>query len=130
MKSQSLQWSSITTGSHHRDTLPVNSSFSLPGKYFVAALVALGIVFGAASAISSPVTTSVAQAIAWTLALVFLAFSVESSSKSFTRWSLATGLALPVLALMSAMVASGFLVLAAVVVAAWITMAIIREEIE
>jgi len=94
-------------------------------RILLAAVPALAIVVATAWAVSAFETPRELQALVWSAGFVFLALAVESRKPNVTGL-LATGLALPALALLSARVAPEFTILAAVLVAAWIGAAIFR----
>ena len=129
MKTHSIEWSNI--GSEKRAaTLPtighLNHVLCLATKAFVALVPALAIVIGSAWLISAPDLMVYLQATLWTSGFVFLGLAIESE-KPVILASLATGIALPALAVLSSKVAVEFAVVAAVLVAAWVAVAIFRR---
>jgi hypothetical protein len=62
----------------------------------------------------------------WASGFIFLALAIDSE-KPAVGLQLATGIALPVLALLSSRVAGEFAIIAAVVVAAWLAASILRR---
>ena len=93
----------------------------------LAALPLVVMVVGAAWAVGMFANPYILQAVIWAAGFVFLALAVESRKPSVIAL-LATGLALPVLAILSARVAPEFAVLAAALVAEWIAAAILRRH--
>ena len=129
MQTHSSEWSdisrekntaAITTASH------LNRVLCLATRAFMALVPALAIVIGSAWLISAPDLMVYLQATLWTSGFVFFGLAIESK-KPVILASLATGIALPALAVLSSKVAAEFAVVAAVLVAAWIAVAIFRR---
>lgn len=104
----------------------LNRTLGLAAKGFTALVPALAIVVGAAWAITLPGLEQFLQASLWASGFIFLALAVDSE-KPAVGLQLATGIALPVLALLSSRVAGEFAIIAAVVVAAWLAASILRR---
>ena len=104
----------------------LNRVLRLAAKGFTALVPALAIVVGAAWAITQPSLDQFLQASLGTSGFIFLALAIDSE-KSTVGWLLATGIALPVLALLSSHVAGEFAIVAAVIVAAWVAVSILRR---
>jgi len=131
MKSHLLEWSAFTTQKENSWLDPVSSLnrlFGIAGKAFIAVTPALAILVGAAWAISVPGIEMIVQASVWAFGFIFLALAVEAGPKENFGWTLATGLLLPLLAVLSSRVASEFLVLAAAVIATWLATIIFRRQ--
>ena len=79
----------------------------------------------AAWVISTYETPAILQAMVWASGFVFLAMAMESK-KPDVGLLLATGFALPVLAVLSSKVAADFAIVAVALVAAWVAVAIFR----
>ncbi len=103
----------------------LNRILCLAAKGFTALVPALAIVVGTAWAITLPGLEQFLQASLWASGFVFLALAIDSE-KPTIGWLLATGIALPVLALLSSFVAGEFAIVAAVIVAAWMAAATLR----
>ena len=103
----------------------MNRILCLAAKGFTALVPALAIVVGTAWAITLPGLEQFLQASLWASGFVFLALAIDSE-KPTIGWLLATGIALPVLALLSSFVAGEFAIVAAVIVAAWMAAATLR----
>ncbi len=88
-------------------------------RLLLAALPALTIVLGTAWIVSTFAAPGVLHAVLWAAGFVFLALAMESS-KANAGALLATGLALPLLAILSSWVASEFAIIAAALIAAWV----------
>ena len=88
-------------------------------RAFVAAVPALTLVVGAAWLITVPELVLYLQATLWTLGFVFLGLAIESE-KPANLFALATGITLPVLAMLSSFVAVEIAVVATALVATWI----------
>jgi len=130
MKTHSLEWTHIATGNGNNLLTPfekLNAILSLAARIFVATVPSLSLVVGAAWAISVPEIAILLEAATWAAGFVFLALAVESGPRGGFGWSLATGLALPALALMSSRVAGEFLVIAAVILALWLASQILKR---
>jgi hypothetical protein len=103
----------------------LNRILCLAAKGFTALVPALAIVVGTAWAITLPGLEQFLQASIWASGFVFLALAIDSE-KPTIGWLLATGIALPVLALLSSFVAGEFAIVAAVIVAAWMAASTLR----
>jgi hypothetical protein len=99
---------------------------SLVTKAFLALVPAVAIVVGAAWLITAPDLVVYLQATLWASGFVFLGLAIDSE-KSVASLSLVTGIALPVLAVLSSRVAVEIAIVAAVLVAAWVAAAIWRR---
>lgn len=104
----------------------LNRVLCLAAKGFTALVPALAIVVGAVWAITVPSLEQYLQASLWASGFVFLALAIDSAKPTVAK-TLATGIALPVLALLSTSVASEFAIVAAVIVAAWVAASILRR---
>jgi hypothetical protein len=129
MKTHTIEWlqndfPSRTAIAGSAKTL--NRILGLAAKGFTALVPALAIVVGAVWAITLPGLEQFLQASLWASGFIFLALAVDSE-KPAVGLQLATGIALPVLALLSSRVAGEFAIIAAVVVAAWIAASILRR---
>jgi len=111
--------------------LPEKASFRRARRFgflvLLAALPVVVMVIGAAWAVSMFENPYILQAVIWAAGFVFLALAVESRKPSVGAL-LATGLALPVLAILSARVAPEFAVLAVALVAEWVAAMILRRH--
>ena len=130
MRTHTLEWSEIRTGESHVSLDPVRK---LPlllkqvARAFLALVPALGIVVAASWLITLPDQVVYLQALTWAAGFVFLGLAIESETADGAILSLATGLALPLLALLSSRVAMELVVVAAALVAAWVAAAILRR---
>ena len=104
----------------------LNRILCLAATGFTALVPALAIVVGTAWAITVPGLEQFLQASLWASGFVFLALVVESESPAIGL-PLATGIALPVLAMLSFNVASEFAIVGAVLVATWVAALILRR---
>ncbi len=104
----------------------LNRPLHLLSQGLTALVPALAIVIGAAWAITVPSLEQFLQASLWASGFIFLALAVDSEKPAIGSL-LTTGIALPILALLSSRVASEFVIVAAVVVAAWVAVAILRR---
>jgi hypothetical protein len=129
MKTHTIEWTNINQHSTAIDRNRVgrlNSILSLATKAFLALVPALAIVVAAAWLITVPNLVVYLQATLWASGFVFLGLAIDSE-KSVASLSLVTGIALPVLAVLSSRVAVEIAIVAAVLVAAWVAAAIWRR---
>lgn len=129
MKTQTIEWFHSnfprrTATTAYARTL--NRVLCLATKGFTALVPALAIVVGAAWAITVPGAEQFLQASLWASGFVFLALAVDAERPTIGV-PIATGIALPVLALLSLHVAGEFAIVAAVIVAAWVAASILRR---
>jgi len=129
MKTHSIEWSNID--SRDKAELPnpiasVNTALSLAGKAFIALVPAFAIVVGAAWLVAVPELVVYLQATLWASGFVFLGLAIESQKPAVFP-ALATGIALPVLAILSSKVAVEIAVIAAALVAVWVAVALFRR---
>jgi len=130
MKSHSLEWTNLGTresiGNRIRVTR-LNRILRQTGTLFTAAVAGLAMVVGAAWAISVPEAAMIVQATVWASGFVFLALAIEAGRSSYFSLALASGLALPVLAVLASRVAGEFLVLASALLASWVAYYILKR---
>jgi len=129
MKTHTIEWTNINNHATTTTRNPVgrvNSAMSLTTKAFLALVPALAIVVGAAWLITAPGLVVYLQATLWASGFVFLGLAIDSK-KSVASLSLVTGIALPVLAVLSSRVAVEIAIVATVIVAAWVAAAIWRR---
>jgi hypothetical protein len=129
MKTHTIEWlqndfPSGTAMAGSAKTL--NRALGLAAKVFTALVPAFAIVVGAAWAITLPGLEQFLQATLWASGFVFLALAIDSE-KPAVGLLLATGIAIPVLALLSSRVAGEFAIVAAVLVAAWVAASNLRR---
>ena len=129
MKTHTLEWFHNTT-SDRTLTVPtamsLNRILGLAAKAFTAFVPALAIVVGAAWAITMPGLEQILEASLWASGFIFLAMAVDSERPAVGPL-LFTGIALPVLALLSSRIAAEFTIVAAVLLAAWVAASILRR---
>jgi hypothetical protein len=99
----------------------------LATRAVLALVPASAILVGAAWMVSLPDLVLYLQATTWAAGFIFVGLAIESESAEASILSLATGIALPVLAALSARFAPEFLLIAAALVAAWTAAAILRR---
>ena len=129
MKTHSITWSHGNTNrnlSILESASKLNRIQHLAAKIFVALVPALAIVVGAAWAITDPSLELYLQATIWTSGFVFLGLALESKGATIGL-ALATGIILPILALLGDRLAGEFIIVAAALVAAWVAAAILRR---
>ncbi len=129
MKTQTIEWFQNDFPSRTAlagSVRTLNRVLCLAANGFTALVPALAVVVGAAWAITLPSLEQFLQASLWASGFVFLALALDSE-KPTVSGLLATGIALPVLALLSSHVAGEFTIVAAVIVAAWVAASILRR---
>ncbi len=128
MKTHAIEW----INNNHGATIaqnPVgslNRTLQLATKAFLALVPSLAILVGAAWLITVPDLVVYLQATLWASGFVFMGLAIESE-KTAGGLSLATGIALPVLAVLSSRVAVEIAIIAAALVAIWVAAAIWRR---
>ena len=129
MKTQTIEWTNINQHNTTTARNPIgslNSALSQATKAFLALVPALAIVVAATWLITAPGLVVYLQATLWASGFVFLGLAIDSE-KPVPSLSLATGIALPILAVLSSRVAVEIAIVAAVLVAAWVAAAIWRR---
>ena len=129
MKTHAIEWTNINQHNTTTARNPIgslNSALSQATKVFLALVPALAIVVAAAWLITAPGLVVYLQATLWASGFVFLGLAIDSE-KPAPSLSLATGIALPILAVLSSRVAVEIAIVAAVLVAAWVAAAIWRR---
>lgn len=106
--------------------VPLHQATHFSTRLLQALLPALAIIVGSAWAIGTFETSIVLQALIWAAGFVFLAIAVEARKLNFAGLLL-TGLALPVLAVLSSKVAVEFAIVAAALIAGWVATAIFKR---
>jgi hypothetical protein len=130
MKTHSIEWSPIHARNNTvvlRPAERLQGILRLATRAFVALVPALAIVVGAAWLVTLPNAVLYLQVLTWVSGFVFLGLAIESESAELSILNLATGIALPVLALFSARFAIELTLVAAALVAAWVAAAILRR---
>jgi hypothetical protein len=130
MKTHSIEWSSIGAPDSQVVLDPVKqlSNFmSLASRALLALVPALAIVVGAAWLITLPDLALFLQASIWAGGFIFLGLAIEAETAELSILNLATGIALPVLALLSSNAGLELVIVAATLVAAWVAAGILRR---
>jgi hypothetical protein len=131
MKSHTIEWNTINTGSTTIPTVAaagnLNNLLGLASRMFMAVVPAIAIITASAWLITAPDLVVYLQASLWALGFVYLGLAIESEESAMIA-SLATGIALPVLALLSSRVAVELAILAAALVAGWVAVVIFRRS--
>lgn len=104
----------------------VNHGLRLAAKAFLATVPALAIVVLATWLVTMPDLVVYLQVTLWASGFVFLGLAIDSESPD-NGLSLLTGIALPVLAVMSSRVAVEIAVIDSVIIALWLAVAIWRR---
>jgi len=129
MKAHSIEWTHINSRNTTIAQNPVgrlNSVLSLASRAFLALVPALAIVVGSAWLVTVPDLVIYLQATLWASGFVFMGLALDTA-KPANILSLATGIALPVLAVMSSRVSVEIAIVAAALVALWLAAAIWRH---
>jgi hypothetical protein len=130
MKTHSIEWSQIPTRDNAVVLEParqLQGLLRLATRAFLALVPALAIVVGAAWLVTLPNAVLYLQVLTWVSGFVFLGLAVESESAELSILNLATGIALPALALLSSNFAVELTIVAAALVAAWVAAAILQR---
>lgn len=98
---------------------------SLGAPSFLATVPAFAILVASGWAVGTEGAAGILQAVIWASGFLFLAFAIGSNETGFGRL-LFSGVALLLVALLSATIAIEFAVVGAAMLAAWISTAIIR----
>jgi hypothetical protein len=128
MKAHSIEWTDFnrTYTTTRNPVGSLNSVFQLVTKTFLALVPALAIAVGAAWLVTVPDLIIFLQAGLWASGFLFLGLAIDSE-ESMVAPSLATGIALPVLAVLSSRIAPEIAIIAATLVAVWVAAAIWRR---
>jgi len=130
MKTYSIEWSPVTSRESRVILNPIRlmpGVLGLVARTLLALLPAVAIGLGATWLINLPEHVVFLQAALWAAGFVFVGLALDSESVELSILNLATGIALPVLALLSSRVAIEFAVVAATLVAAWVAAGILRR---
>jgi hypothetical protein len=128
MKTHAIEWTGLDSKERTDSLNPVgnlNSATRVVSRAIVALIPALAMTVGAAWLITMPDLVVYLQATLWASGFVFFGLALESE-KATIGLSLATGFALPLLALLSSKVAVEISIIAVALVAAWIAAAMWR----
>lgn len=109
-------------------TLYLRNLLALATQAFLAVVPAVGIVIGAAWLAMQAEMAVYLQALLWTSGFVFLGLALEAERAGTAVRMLLTGMALPVLALMSDRFAIEIAVIAATLVALWVAAGIFSRR--
>jgi len=126
MKTHAIEWTGLDSKKDTDSLNPVgnlNSATRVVIRAIIALIPALALNVGAAWLVTMPDLVVYLQAALWTSGLVFFGLALESE-KATIGLSLATGFALPLLALLSSKVAVEISIIAVALVAVWISAAI------
>lgn len=129
MKTRAIEWTYIEQPKDSGQVDPVgklNIATRLMSRAILALVPALAIVVSAAWLVAMPGLAIYLQAALWTSGFVFFGLALDSE-KAAIGLSLATGFALPALALMSSKVSVEFAIAGAALLAAWLAAAIWRK---
>jgi len=130
MKSHAIEWTHLENTGRSPIINPaknIDSATRLVSRGFLALVPALVLIVGSAWLITIPSLVIFLHATIWTSGLVFFGLALDSN-KATVALSIATGFALPALALLSSNVSLEFSVVAATIVAAWLAVAVWRRS--
>ena len=103
------------------------SATCLTVRTLVALVPALALVVGSAWLVTLPSLMPYLQATTWAAGFAFLGLAVESERSDTALMMSLTGIALPVLAVLSSRVATELAIVAATLVAVWVVAALMRR---
>ena len=127
MKTHTIEWTNNRGATIAQSPVrSLNRTLQLATKAFLALVPALAILVGAAWLITVPDLVVYLQATLWASGFVFMGLAIESE-KTAGGLSLATGMALPVLAVLSSRISIEIAIVAAALVAIWVAAAIWRR---
>ena len=126
MKTHTIEWTNTNNTTARNPVGRLNNALSQATKAFLAVVPALAIVVAAAWLVTAPGLVVYLQATLWASGFVFMGLAIDSE-KPAPGLSLATGIALPILAILSSRVAVEIAIVAAALVAAWVAAAIWRR---
>jgi hypothetical protein len=130
MKTYTIEWTAANSSGNTKSYNParkLNRALCLASNLFLAVVPALAVIVGAAWLITAPDLVVYLQVGLWLIGFIFLGLAVDSVKPTNTLFLL-TGLALPVLALMSSHLAVEIALLAVVILAAWTAVAIWQQS--
>lgn len=111
-----------------RHALPrLKSVMGLTARTLLALVPALAVVVGSAWLVTIPELVVYLQATTWAVGFVFLGLAVESERSETALLLSLTGIALMTLAFLSSRVAVELAIVAAMLLAMWVTAALIRR---
>lgn len=122
MKTHAIEWNMLNNSERTSNGNPadkLNSVTRIVSRAIVALVPAMAITVSAAWLVTMPDLVIYLQAALWTSGLVFFGLALDSE-KTTIGFGLATGFALPVLALLSLNIAVEFSIAGVALVAAWI----------
>jgi len=105
----------------------MNRYARLATMIFAAFVVCLVLFTGTIWAVMEPDIFIYFQAISWCTGFVFLAIAFEEQRQSTALMALATGIAIQLITGLSAHFTPGLIILTTPLIAAWLTMAIVRR---
>ena len=106
---------------------PLSGAIRFGARLLLAATPAFAILVGSAWAVATGSNNGILQAVIWASGFIFFALAIEAVESDYAALLFASGAALPVLALLSAFVATEFALLAAAIIAAWVVTVILRR---
>lgn len=130
MNTHSIEWSTMNTRDDRMVLDPtgrLGGLLRLATRALLALVPALAIVVGAAWLVNTPDLVVYLQVLTWVAGFIFFGVAIESETAEVSILGLATGIALPVLALLSSAVAIELAIVSATLAAAWVAAAILRR---
>jgi len=129
MKTHTLEWSPVARYEapiRRNPARRLNGLLCLASRALLALVPALATIVGATWLVTLPDSALYLQALVWTGGFVFLGLALQSESADAAILALATGVTLPVLALLSSRFGVDLLIVAATLIAAWIASSVVR----
>lgn len=131
MKAHSIEWSQPEPYENSIDLESIwriNDALSWAARVFVALVPAMALVVAAVWVVSLPQWILYFQVSVWAMGFVFLGLALDSRRFSISGLHILSGLALFLLAWLSRNLGGEFLIVAAVLVAAWVAAALFRLQ--
>lgn len=129
MKARAIEWTVTEQGTRlnaGNTVATLNSTLRLAARGFMALIPALSLVVASAWLVTAPDLVVYLQATLWASGFVFLGLAIDTEPPA-NGLSLLSGIALPVLAMLSSRLAVELAIVATALVAAWIAAAIWRR---
>lgn len=130
MNTQTIHWEGCLEQSNARPRDPVNRlvRYVYPvTKAVIAFTAGLALLVGSICAISEPGLAMYMQAFTWSASFAFFAVSIESSKPTVSLLAVATGIAIQLIAVLSAHVGAGLTILSALLMSVWLSIAIYKR---
>jgi len=130
MSTQTIHWEDCLNPSDAGPRGPASSltRYAHPVTRAVVAFTAgLTLLVGSIWAITEPGVAMYVQAFTWSVSFVFFAVSIESGKATTSLLAVATGIAIQLIAILSAQVGAELTILSALLMSVWLSSAIYRR---